>query len=191
MVSCGDNSSTKEGQDSDSTATAVGVETDGAEAETIDATEERPAGLINPLEEADAIVADVNQYIDSYTQTSDEAIVEEVNACNLTTYTSANGTQKKVVADCYDGNRMARVGSVYYLNDQPLYLELKVETFNASPSNLAAFDESETKVKQHKLYLKDGQLDEYIKVVDENGEEVTTLDDNTKEDIAIIVEGLK
>lgn len=190
LIGCGESAPDLSDEKNSEPTTSI-TEAEGAASNTNTEVEERPAGIINPLEEADAIVADINQNIDSYTKTSSEKTVKEVNVCQQTTYTSANGTQKKVVSDCYDGNRMTRLATAYYLNDQPLYLELKVETLNVSPSNLEAFDESKTKVEEYSFYLKDSQLDEYLKILDKDGEVVNTLDENTKEDIALISATLK
>jgi hypothetical protein len=185
LTSCSSND-TVPTDNNNTEATNINAETSEPIIDGTAAPEERPSGAIDPIEEANAIVKDINQNIASYTKVESEKTIKDVNVCDITTYVSANETQKKIAIVCFNGITITRRAEIYYLDEQPLLLELSIKTTNVSPANMAEHDESKTITKKYNFYLKDGSLDEYHKILDENGEIIPVLDEYRQEDISIL-----
>ena len=185
LTSCSSND-TVPTDNNNTEATNINAETSEPIIDGTAAPEERPSGAIDPIEEANAIVKDINQNIASYTKVESEKTIKDVNVCDITTYVSANETQKKIAIVCFNGITITRRAEIYYLDEQPLLLELSIKTTNVSPANIAKYDESKTTTIEHSFYLKNGSLEDYHKVLDKNREEVKILDEYTEEDLSII-----
>lgn len=85
--------------------------------------------------------------------------------------------RKKKQIYCFDGGFQAREILVYYDKDSIMRAAIySVEKFNASPANLAEYDESKTSRTRYKLILKENRDPMYISdiesVFDENNKEI-------------------
>lgn len=102
--------------------------------------------------------------------------IQEVNECNVKDY---KGLKKYVF--CFAGGKKAQEGIFYYKEGKAIAAIYTLEQYNASPANLAAFDEAKTVKKQVKLYFKDGNLNNFDQVLDQNNQAVILDEAQSKE----------
>lgn len=131
-----------------------------------------------PVEQLDIeqLIRKIDKETADMTANTSNRIIEEVHACEIKDY---NGQKKYVF--CFAGGRKAQEGSIYYLNGKPMAAFYTLEQYNASPANLAKFDETKTVKKQVKLYFKNGDLNAIDKVLDMNNKLVVMDEEQTKE----------
>lgn len=105
-----------------------------------------------------------------------ESIIVGLYACKIKDF----GQKKETF--CFDGGMEAREILAYYGKDRILKAAIfSIMKYNASPANLAEFDESKTSILKYKLIFKKHNDPMYTgeieSVYDENNEEITLTED--------------
>lgn len=105
-----------------------------------------------------------------------DVTIQDINECNVKDY---KGLKKYVF--CFAGGTTAQEGVFYYKEGKPIAALYTLEAYNASLANLANYDETKTAKKQVKLYFKDGNLNAFDKVLDENNQAVILDEKQSKQ----------
>jgi len=171
--------------DNTTTSTNTGQTTDTTTTEQTTSTTETTE--VSPIKLADQLAQEVEDNIGNYNPTElEDATVQDINVCSITAYTHSTKTQSKIEYSCFDGDRTLREATLYYLDGQPVVANFNWEKYNAPPSNPSAYDETKTSQVQRKIYFKEGQLNDFLKVVDNDGTSAP-LNENRQADWEIIV----
>ncbi len=132
------------------------------------------------IEKANILLEEIEQHLGSYAkEEKEDKIIEEINACAITLYQKENKSKQEI--SCFDGYLTLRKCKVYYLDGQPLVATIIIKKYNASPANLAEFDESKTYKTTLKLYFDNNDLNTFKKVLDSNNKEIETTSFVSKE----------
>lgn len=130
------------------------------------------------MQEIDAETAEL-------TPSESDVIIQDINACNVKDY---KGIKKYVF--CFAGGMKAQEGVFYYSGGKPIAARYTLEQYNASPANLAEYDETKTVKIAVVLYFKDGDLRNFDKILDANKQPVT-LDERETEEWEILIAALQ
>jgi len=139
-------------------------------------TQEIPATPTVVELNVDQLMQKIDAETAAFTPSESDIIIQEVNACNVKDYKGI----KKVIY-CFDGGMKAQEGVFYYSEGKPIAARYTLETYNASPANLAAHDETKTIKKEVVLYFQDGDLRNFDKVLDTNNQAVVLDAEQSKE----------
>lgn len=158
VIACNNTNNTANNGDSntdpvDTTAAHALTSTDNNSGNTAENNDVPTSGIAEIIKRLDATAA--SQKPKEY-----DVTVQDKHECHIEDY----GDKKCIF--CFAGGLKAQDIKVYYDNEAPVAAIYTIEHYNASPANLAAFDESKTIKKQLKLHFKAGSLDEFEQILD-------------------------
>lgn len=135
--------------------------------------------------EVDQLIQKIEAETAALTASISDRIVQEIHACEIKDY---KGQKKHIF--CFAGGTKAQEATVYYVEGQAIAAFYTLEHYNASPANLAEFEETKTVKKQVKLYFKDGNLNAVDKVLDLNNK-LVAMDEEQLEEWEILVAAIQ
>jgi hypothetical protein len=124
----------------------------------------------------DELMQQIDAETADFTPSESDVTIQDINACNVKDY---KGIKKYIF--CFAGGMKAQEAVLYYKEGKAIAARYTLEAYNASPANLAEYDEAKTIKKQVKLYFKEGDLRAFDKVLDLNNQAVTLDEAQSKE----------
>jgi hypothetical protein len=124
----------------------------------------------------DELIQQIDAETADFTPKESDVTIQDINECSVKDY---KGIKKYVF--CFAGGMNAQEAVFYYNEGKAIAARYTLEAYNASPANLAAHDETKTIKKQVKLYFKEGDLNNFDKVLDLNNQAVTLDEAQLKE----------
>ncbi len=124
----------------------------------------------------DELMEKIDAETAEFTPTESNVTIQEINACDVKDY---KGIKKSIF--CFAGGMSAQETVLYYKEGKAIAAKYTLEQYNASPANIADYDEAKTVKKEVKLYFKEGDLRSFDKVLDLNNQAVILDEEQTKQ----------